>query len=180
MKGGSHASSSLFRGPACCCSTRWSHRRTDASGTEADRARALLGTRVLEAPVHAWYSRAATAGLALGAGLVQPAGAFSPLRPIFENADPRPISGGTDLYDLLGLGSGPLFHFFFTAFRQEVSTMTDFVGHVGAAEVQGTGTLTNTTSHETSTLTFDADMRFMDGLYVVEDGRPRQGTFGFI
>ncbi|HVX30820.1 MAG TPA: twin-arginine translocation signal domain-containing protein [Nitrolancea sp.] len=123
---------------------------------------------------------AATAGLALSAGLIQPAGAFSPSHPIFGNADPKPIPGGTDLYALLGLGSGPIFHFFFPAFGQEVSTITDFVGHVGAAEVQGTGTLTNTASTETSTLTFDADMRFMDGLYVAEDGRPRRGTFGFI
>ena len=123
---------------------------------------------------------AATAGLALGAGLIQPAGAFSPPHPIFGNADPQPIPGGTDLSALLGLGSGPLFHFFFPAFGQEVSTITDFVGHVGAAEVQGTGTLTDTTSLETTTLTFDADMRFMDGLYVAEDGRHRHGTFGFI
>jgi len=123
---------------------------------------------------------AATAGLALGAGLVQPAGAVSPFRPLFGNAAPQPIPGGTDLYDLLGLGSGPLFHFFFPAFGQEVSTITDFVGHVGAAEVQGTGTLTNTTSQETTTLTFDADMRFMDGHYIAEDGHPRNGTFGFI
>lgn len=123
---------------------------------------------------------AATAGLALGAGLVQPAGAFSSLHPFIGNADPKPIPGGTDLFALLGLGSGPLFHFFFPAFGQEVSTITDFVGHVGAAEIRGTGTLTNTTSLDTSTLTFDADMRYMDGLYVAEDGRPRHGTFGFI
>ncbi len=123
---------------------------------------------------------AVTASLMLGAGLFQPAGAASPHHPLFGNADPRPIPGGTDLSDLLGLGSGPLFHFFFPAFGQDVSTITDFVGHVGAAEVQGTGTLTNTSSLETSTLTFDADMRFMDGLYVADDGRPRHGTFGFI
>jgi len=123
---------------------------------------------------------AATAGLALGAGLVQSAGAFSPHRPFFGNAAPQPIPGGTDLDELLGLGSGPLFHFFFPAFGQEVSTITDFVGHVGAAEIQGTGTLTNTLSHETTTLTFDADMRFMDGHYIAEDGHPRNGTFGFI
>jgi hypothetical protein len=123
---------------------------------------------------------AATAGLALGVGLVQPAGAISPLRPFFGNADPQPIPGGTDLYALLGLGSGPLFHFSFPAFGQEVSTITDFVGHVAAAEVQGTGIATNTTSQETLSLTFDADMRFMDGLYIAEDGHPRHGTFGFI
>jgi hypothetical protein len=123
---------------------------------------------------------AATAGLALGAGLIQPAGAFSPLHPFFGNAAPQPIPGGTDLYDLLGLGSGPLFHFFFPAFGQEVSLITDFVGHVAAAEVRGTGIATNTTSQEMLSLTFDADMRFMDGLYVAEDGRHRHGTFGFI
>lgn len=120
---------------------------------------------------------AATAGLALGAGLVQPALAFNPFR---RNAAPKPIPGGTDLFDLLGLGPGPLFHFFFPAFGQEVSSITDFNGFVAAAEIQGTGIAMNTVSHGTTTLTFDADMRFMDGLYVGEDGHPRNGTFGFI
>jgi hypothetical protein len=120
---------------------------------------------------------AATAGLAFGAGLAQPSLAFNPFT---RNSAPKPIPGGTDLLGLLGLGSGPLFHFFFPVLGQEVSLITDFHGFVAAAEIQGTGIATNTVSHGTTTLTFDADMRFMDGLYIGEDGHPRNGTFGFI
>jgi hypothetical protein len=93
---------------------------------------------------------------------------------------PKPIPGGLDFFNLYGQGHGPTFHTFFPAFGQEVSTMTDFDGVVAAAEIQGTGTATNTRSHLTRTLFYDADMRFMDGMYTGEDGRTHRGTFGFI
>jgi hypothetical protein len=93
---------------------------------------------------------------------------------------PKPIPGGLDLFQLLGLGHGPTFHTFFPAFGQEVSTIADFNGSVAAAEIQGTGIATDTVTHATSMLYYDADMRFMDGTYVGEDGHIHPGTFGFV
>jgi hypothetical protein len=101
-------------------------------------------------------------------------------KPGHDNADPKPIPGGTDLFALLGQGHGPTFHFFFPAFGQEVSTVGDFDGFVAAAEIRGTGTAIDTASGKKTTLTFDADMRFMDGRYVAVDGHTRRQTFGFI
>jgi hypothetical protein len=46
------------------------------------------------------------------------------------------------------------------------------------AHVTGTGTGTDASG--SSRLTFDADMRFMKGLYTAVDGHNYQGTFGFI
>ncbi len=122
-------------------------------------------------------SAAGGAALTATAGLWLPglAAAASPV-----GAAPKPIPGGTDVAPLLGLPMPKIFHFFFPAFGQEISTITDFVGFVAAAEIQGKGTATNTLTHATSTLYYDADMRFMDGTYVGVDGHTRQGTFGFI
>jgi hypothetical protein len=89
--------------------------------------------------------------------------------------DPKPIPGGTDLLFLITGNHGPTFHIFFPAFGQEVSTITDFNGFVAAAEMHGSGT-----ANDGTRLTFDADMRFMDGLYTDVAGRTTPGTFGFI
>jgi hypothetical protein len=59
------------------------------------------------------------------------------------------------------------------------SSITDFNGFVGVADVQGTGTATKTDG-TSETLLFDTDMRFMKGVYVGQDGRVHQGTFGFV
>ena len=56
-----------------------------------------------------------------------------------------------------------------------MATITDFTGVVATTEVQGTAR-----GSDGSTYTFDADMRFMEGLYVGNDGRLRQGSFGFV
>ena len=120
---------------------------------------------------------AAGAAMVVGAGLWLPASAAAAPP---GTGQPKPIPGGTDLLALLGLGSGPTYHFFFPAFGQEVSTVGDLNGFVAAAEIQGSGTATDTASGATSTLTYDADVRFMDGVYVGQDGRTRRGTFGFI
>jgi len=60
-----------------------------------------------------------------------------------------------------------------------VSSITDFIGLVAAAEVQGKGTSTATPTGNTHR-TFDVDMRFMDGVYVDVSGQIRRSTFGFI
>jgi len=56
-----------------------------------------------------------------------------------------------------------------------MSTITDFNGVVGAADMQGTAE-----GSDGTTYSFDADMRFMQGLYVGTDGRLRLGSFGFV
>src|SRR5438128_2553044 len=80
---------------------------------------------------------------AMGASLAWPTSGFAESESESEKqVAPKPIPGGTDLRAVLGLPSGPVFHFFFPAFGLEVSTITDFRGSVAAAEVQGSG-LTN-------------------------------------
>jgi len=112
------------------------------------------------------------AGAGLGAGLALPRAAGAQAGP----AAPRPIPGGIQP---AGPGS-PVFHVFLPEPGSEPATITDLLGLVGAAEVQGTGTGTDTATGATTALTFDADMRFMRGVYVGADGQRRQGTFGFL
>jgi hypothetical protein len=57
----------------------------------------------------------------------------------------------------------------------EMSTITDFIGNVGAAEIRGTAT-----GSDKTTYWFDADMRFMQGLYVSVGGNARLGSFAFV
>jgi hypothetical protein len=105
------------------------------------------------------------AGAALGAGPASAAGDK------FRNraAEPRPIPGGIQPF---GPGT-ETFHVFLPG-AGDPSTITDFDGVVGIADVQGVGTGANARS------AFDADMRFMRGRYVGLDGRRHHGTFGFV
>ncbi len=105
--------------------------------------------------------------LALGTGLVLPRLALA------AASDPNPIPGGVVL-------GGQLFHVFFLGEGNEPSTITDFKGSVGVAEVQGTGTGINTRTGHHETLNFDTDMRFMQGIYIGMDGKQHSDTFGFI
>jgi hypothetical protein len=90
-------------------------------------------------------------------------------------ATPSPIPGGLQL-----LGpDGPLFHVFLPAPGVEPSTITDFNGFVGWAAVGGAGTHT-VTGEATEHLPFEADVRFMLGEYVGDDGRNHHGAFTFI
>jgi hypothetical protein len=59
------------------------------------------------------------------------------------------------------------------------SSIADFNGFVGVADVQGTGTATNPDG-STETLLYDTDMRFMSGTYVGKDGHTYRGSFGFV
>ena len=91
---------------------------------------------------------------------------------------PNPIPGGTDVFSLLGLGPGPIFHLFLPGLSPEMSTITDFNGFLGAAEILGSwsgGPVTPPAGSQ-----FDADMRFMAGQYIGGDGRHRQGVFAFV
>jgi hypothetical protein len=113
-----------------------------------------------------------TAGVgaaAIGAALLGPTAAFA-ARP--STLAPNPT---TTTFPL-----GPL-TFSIGGFDDGVdpSSITDFKGFVGVADVQGTGIGTN--RHGASEpLLFDTDMRFMTGVYVAQDGRVHEGTFGFV
>jgi hypothetical protein len=89
-----------------------------------------------------------------------------------QSSGPKPIPGGINV-------GGQVFHVVGFAAGAENSTITDFNGFVGVAQVQGTGTATNPDG-STDTLLFDTDMRFMKGVYVGQDKRVHQGTFGFV
>ncbi len=86
----------------------------------------------------------------------------------------KPIPGGNQF---LGPGT-ELFHVFTPQPGDELSTITDFEGFIGAAHMQGPAirTLADGTA---TTLYCDYDMRFMQGLYVGVDGQLHRGTFSF-
>ena len=89
---------------------------------------------------------------------------------------PRPIPGGIQPF---GPGT-EVFHVFLPGHGAEPSTITDFHGSIGIAEIQGTGTASDTRTGATTPLLFDTDTRFMKGVYIGVDGKKHSGTFGFI
>jgi hypothetical protein len=95
-----------------------------------------------------------------------------------EDGDPSPIPGGF----LIGsdgsftpVPSNPTFHALPPVVGFEMSTITDFDGLVAAADIQGTAR-----DNKGGTYWFDCDMRVMKGRYVDDDGKRRDGVFGFI
>ena len=111
---------------------------------------------------------AVATGAALGSGLLSPAASLAwNRRPV-----PKPT---TAIIPIEGLD------FHFTVFGPGVdpSSITDFKGFVGVADVRGTGTATNPDG-SAETLLFDTDMRFMQGTYVGLDGERHEATFGFV
>ncbi len=84
-------------------------------------------------------------------------------------AAPRPIPGGIQPF-----GAGTEVFHVFSPGTGEPSTITDFNGFVGVAEIQGKG------AGKHSDLTFDVDNRFMTGEYIGLDGRNHHATFGFL
>lgn len=116
----------------------------------------------------------AGAGLALGAGLVSTVGAQGGNPHV--DASPRPIPGGVSPFGVfihhfpVIPNSTPL------AALNDPSQITDFNGFVGLNRIIGTG---SSPDFELP-LTFRADMGFMDGVYIAQDGKQYHGTFGFI
>jgi hypothetical protein len=82
---------------------------------------------------------------------------------------PLPIPGG------FVTQFGPISHHFRPARGIEASTITDFNGFVGVAEIQGAGTAGDGTH-----LRFGMDNRFMVGEYVGVDGQVHRGAFAEI
>ncbi len=125
---------------------------------------AALGAIATEARLR----EVAAAGGLLSAGLWLPARAQAS---VTGPDAPKPVPGGTTLPTANG---DVLFHFFLPGSNNDPSLITDFVGNVGLANVDGTGK-----GSDNVTYNFDVDIRFMQGLYFGVDGRPHQGTFGF-
>ena len=113
-------------------------------------------------------SMAGAAGVAAGAGLF-PAAALA-AKP--ANSAPKPTSQKVTI-------NGLTFSLAFFGPGVDPSSIGDFNGFVGVADVQGTGTATNPDG-STETLLFDTDMRLMNGVYVGQDGAVHKGTFGFV
>jgi hypothetical protein len=85
-------------------------------------------------------------------------------------AKPRPIPG------VLAVNGKPTpFHVFLPGAGSEPSLITDLDGFVGVTEVMGKGT-----DQDGNTLLWDADVRFMKGLYRGVDNEVHRGTFGFV
>jgi hypothetical protein len=115
-------------------------------------------------------STAGATGAILGAGLLQPAAALAgnPHTDNTPNPTTTKASIGGLTFSITSFGAG-----------QDASTITDFNGFVGVADVQGTGTATNPDG-STETLLFDTDMRFMSGTYTAKDGHNYRAAFGFV
>jgi hypothetical protein len=118
-----------------------------------------------------FQAAAGATGVALGASLL------SAVTPILYASDdesavlPNPISESFTAF-------GHQFHFVLPASGAEPSTITDFKGIVGVAHVGGTGT--GSDSSGSNSLIFDADCRFMKGVYVGVDGEVHRGAAGFV
>lgn len=110
------------------------------------------------------------AGGLAGLGALSPTAAFG--KP--KHDEPRPIPGGF-ADDFSTVPVNPFIHVLPPIVGFEMSTITDFDGVVGAAEIQGTAH-----DNKGGSYWFDADMRFMTGRYVALDGRRREGVFGFV
>ena len=115
---------------------------------------------------------AGAAGLALTSGLWTPQWANG--QP--STAEPKPIPGGAMPLGILvhhfPLPSAPVP----LSQINDPSEITDFNGIIGDTQIRGAGTGTGFAQ----TLAFRADMGFMQGEYVGEDGNHHQGTFVFI
>jgi hypothetical protein len=112
-------------------------------------------------------SMAGVAGAAMGVGLL-PTTALAK----HSSSAPKPTPNTTSV-------NGTDFHFTFFGPNIDPSSIGDFNGFVGVADVKGTGTAKNPDG-STETLLFDTDMRFMSGAYVGLDGAVHKGAFGFI
>ena len=122
----------------------------------------------------AMMSRRKFIGAAAGTtGAILASGLWMPKLALAAGSDPNPIPGGIVV-------GGQLFHVFLLREGNEPSTITDFKGSVGVAQVQGTGKAINTRTGSHETLNYDTDVRFMQGIYIGMDGRQYSDTFGFI
>jgi hypothetical protein len=88
--------------------------------------------------------------------------------------NPKPIPGGLSAA-FVPVPSDPFIHVLPPFPPFEMSTIGDFNGTLGAADIQGTAH-----GSDGTTYTFDTDMRFMRGTYVDTAGNVQHGSFAFI
>jgi hypothetical protein len=112
---------------------------------------------------------AAGTGAALGAGALRTASATG----LACTGQANPIPGGLEIP---GLG---LFHVNLPAPGVEVSTITDFRGWVGVAEIQGMWEAADGVDDGIQRF-YDADLRFMKGDVVDAGGCTSHLAFGFV
>ena len=93
-----------------------------------------------------------------------------------KSVDPKPIPGGVSPLGIFihhfpaQLTAAPL------SALNDPSQITDFKGFVGLTRLRGAGT----SPQFAGTLAYQADMGFMKGVFIAEDGNLHQGVFGFI
>jgi hypothetical protein len=63
---------------------------------------------------------------------------------------------------------------------RDPSTIYDFNGFIGVANLELSGTGTDTTTGDAAPYTFETDMRFLKGVFIDTAGRTRRGAFAFI
>jgi hypothetical protein len=133
---------------------------------------------------------AGAAGALVGSGLWTPAGG---------DAGPAPGRGAPDpIPHITRVPIAPCepLHFFFPGNVEggpaptdptgpqpggrDPSTLFNFDGVIGVADLDLTGTGTDTTTGDSAPYAFHTDMRFMAGKFVTTDGRVRRGAFAFI
>lgn len=127
----------------------------------------------------AFFEKVATAGTALGAGLLRPESARADEH---HEGRPNPIPGGGAPLKPFGVfvHHNPLNPATALADISDPSQITDFNGFVGLTNIHGGGTGTNTVTGATETLAFRADMGFSKGEFIGADGRPHRDTFAFV
>lgn len=112
---------------------------------------------------------AAAAGTSLGSGLLWPAAGSAKA---LSTVAPRPTRHKATI-------NGVTFHLTSFGPGMDPSSITDFKGFVGVADVRGHGTARRSDGR-VEKLLFDTDMRFMKGTYIGVDGKVHRGTFGFV
>ena len=143
-----------------------SARSISAAQRRSERAQRLL---------HGGFTRrtflrgaAAGTGVALGAGALRTASATG----LACTGQPNPIPGG---FEIPGFG---FFHLNLPAPGVDVSTITDFRGWVGAAEIQGMWKADGV--DDGVPRFYDVDLRFMKGDVVDTGGCTSHLAFGFV
>lgn len=93
-----------------------------------------------------------------------------------HSVPPTPIPYGTTI---TGPNGDVLFHFQFPVANTDVSSIFNFKGVVGVADIEGPGVgVHNGKALEGAH--FGSDNRFMKGVYIGTDGKRHHGTFAFI
>jgi hypothetical protein len=113
------------------------------------------------------------AATGLAGGAVVTSSTWMPALAKTGTAAPKPIPYGT----MIG---GTLFHFQSPTPNTDESSIYDFKGTVGVAEISGPGAGVHNGAPLASNAEFGSDNRFMKGVYVGTDGKRHHGTFGFI